>query len=469
MEEKAGSAALGRLILLIARDEGIQKALAQLGEIEAAKVNLGAVAALKRFLEDQTSRAGAPPATLPPKPDLLRKPPAPAVPLPPLKPAAPLVASTVPTETARPKAQEQPVVPVKSLPPITPPVLREPVKPPSPAPPVAPPRSSQPAEPLKPVQPSETIEVPRPSPPMVASFKAEPVPAPPVVEIPASVSAPVEFPAVREPFPFEDQQSYVYGVSLIPLSDSPSPTPFFLDEKGLDQRTRVFAVDHAGMRFFMSELYADVFNVSKNGVLLLNRADSLRLRGVHERIVNQLRLYGALLPAEFGTAVLGRGDFSRRVEFRLHALLEFVLELARTTIWSVTVSVLDDRVQQLLGTEPAPQRSVRQEPERGRQGATTKRIDVKSLERLLTREKKIAEAILNSLALFAESHKVEQMVNLGSGRSEEWKSILRAQFSLPSGRSQRFFRACVDIEADHAMIEPSIRVAGSTESFSLLM
>jgi len=60
-------------------------------------------------------------------------------------------------------------------------------------------------------------------------------------------------------------------------------------------------------------------------------------------------------------------------------------------------------------------------------------------------------------------------VTLASGRSEDWKVILKAQFSVPQGRSQRFFRACVDVEADNGMLEPTVRVIGSTESFSLLM
>jgi hypothetical protein len=276
-------------------------------------------------------------------------------------------------------------------------------------------------------------------------------------------------PQVRIPFAFEDQPSYVHAVSLIPLSDSPSPTPFLLEEPGLDQRCSIFAVDHAGMRFFLSELNPDSFNVSKNGMLLLNKQDSLRLRGVHERIVNRVRQYGSVLPAEFGSAVLGRDDLARRVEFRLHALLEFVLDLGKTPTWRVTASVLDERVQRLLGPETPPQRSARQEVERGRQGTSARRIDVKGLERILTQEMKIAESVLSNLASLAESHSVEQIVNLGSGRSEDWKAILTATFALSPGQNPRFFKAVLDVEEEQSMAELMVRVTGTTESFSLLM
>jgi hypothetical protein len=273
----------------------------------------------------------------------------------------------------------------------------------------------------------------------------------------------------RESYQFEDQQSYVHAVSLIPLSDSPSPEPFIIDARGLDHRARMFVFDHAGMRFFMSELNADVFSVSKNGMLLLNKTDSIRMRGVHEQIVNRLRLHGLVLPAEFGTAVLGKEDLSQRVEFRLHALLELVLNLGKTTSWHCSVSVLDEKVQSRMGAEPTPHRAGRHESERGRHAEPAKRTDVKGLERLLTREKKIAESMLNALAAVAETHTIEHIVNLGSGRTEDWKSILAATFTLPPAWQQRFFQAVVELESEHGMIEPMVRIAGTTECFSLLM
>jgi hypothetical protein len=273
----------------------------------------------------------------------------------------------------------------------------------------------------------------------------------------------------RESYDFEEQQAYLHGVSLIPLRDSPSPAPFLIEGQGLDRRSRMFAVDHAGMRFYLSELNQDSYSVSKNGLLLLNKTDSMRLRGWHESILNRLRIHTTLLPAEFGTAVLGKDDLARRVEFRMHALLEFVLDLGKTTMWRVTASVMDDTVMHFLADGPAPQRTSRRDTEHGRHAAPEKRTDVKSLERLLSREKKIAELILDILVPVAESHRIEHLVNLGSGRSEDWKSILTAVFTLAAGQSQRFFQAVVEVETVQSMVDPMLRVTGTTESFSLLM
>lgn len=496
MKEKVATTALGELLLLIARDERIYRAMARLAETEVPFVLTGAIASLQHFLDEY----GTPEAesALQARPIVQRKTPVSttifsgikpidhvqakeAIPVPPKADAAPPV--IVP-----PKAAELHVPPVIELPPQSPRVTVRPIEtrpaPPKPSPPPASPRvATSPPPPPKiesaPVSPAAKAE-PQPPPAALRVEPAKPVqvaarPAAPVeAPIPEPVAAPKAavqkvLPQVRVPFTFEDQQSYVHGVSLIPLSDSPSQTPFIIEEQGLDQRAGIFAVDHAGMRFFLSELKPDSYNVSKNGMLLLNKQDSLRLRGVHESIVNRLRQYGSILPAEFGTAVLSREDLSRRVEFRLHALLEFVLELGRTTTWRVTASVLDERVQRLLGSEQRSASSSRQDSERGRHGTPAKRIDVKSLERLLTQEKKIAEAVLDALVPFAETHRVEHIVNLGSGRSEEWKPILTTVFMLGAGQNHRFFKAALDVESDHSMAELMVRVNGTTECFSLLM
>ncbi len=489
MKEKVASTALGELLLLVARDERIYRAMARLAEADVPFVLTGAIASLQQFLDDY----GMPEAdsSRQPRPVVTRRAPITTTIFPGGKPAetgevietTPVRPKfeTPPPATVAPKAPEAkpaPAAPVLPLPPVVtsraPEPKSEPARPPAPVREATPPAGEEPA----PTSPAAKTEPPIPAPPKVEPAPpARPAPKPafPVeAPIPETIAAPKaaaqkKMPQTRVSFAFEDQQSYVHGVSLIPLSDSPSPTPFIIEEQGLDHRASIFTVDHAGMRFFLSPLNPDSFNVSKNGMLLLNKQDSLRLRGVHERVVNRLRLYGPVLPAEFGTAVLGREDFARRVEFRLHALLEFVLELGRTSTWRVTALVLDERVQRLLGPEQRPSASARQESERGRHSTPAKRIDVKGLERLLTQEKKIAEAVLDALKPIAEKLTVEQLVNLGSGRSEDWKAILTAEFVLGPGQNQRFFNAVQDVESQHAMTDLMVRLSGTTECFSLLM
>jgi hypothetical protein len=119
--------------------------------------------------------------------------------------------------------------------------------------------------------------------------------------------------------------------------------------------------------------------------------------------------------------------------------------------------------------EASPVRSSRHEGERGRVTSSTKKTDIKTLERILTREKKLAEIILQKLAATADRHTVESMVNLGSGSSEDWKPILRASFEVSTARFAQFARAVVECQDANAMFDPMIAVAGGPGSFSLSM
>jgi hypothetical protein len=557
MKENLGASTLGELLLLISRNERIEKALSRLDAGHAPAVLADAVASLQRFLEEYGGsrgdvRGSAPARQEVKKPDVVsvqstgpivqrpalefprtanvpKSAAAPAEKPIPAKSDHPREASVTPARTPEAftsttsKPPERPAFDNRPTPARPAPIQAKPVEraavpgapkpvpliqarapekaaapdPPKPVPPIQP-KAAEKATAPDPPRPVPSIQVkapekvaapdpPRPVPPIQpkaaekAAVPDPPTPVPPIQsrapEKPAEVDLPpaatehvLAAPRSREPHEFEDQQAYVHAVSLIPLRDSPSLTPFFIDELGLDQQARMFALDHAGMRFYLSDLNQDSSSVSKNGLLLLSKTDSIRLKGLHERILNRMRIHSTLLPAEFGTAVLGRGDLARRVEFRLHALLEFVLELGKTTTWRVTASVLDDIVQRQLGGEPVQQqRSTRQDSERGRHTSPAKRTDLKMLERLLTKEKKIAESILDMLVPSSESHRIEQLVNLGSGRSEDWKPILKAQFTLAKGQGRQFFQSVADVETAHHAIEPMIKVTGTTECFSLLM
>ncbi len=259
------------------------------------------------------------------------------------------------------------------------------------------------------------------------------------------------------------------AASLIPLHESPYSTPIALGGSGFDEGTQLFAIDHAGMRFYMSALKNQDSSVSKAGMLLLNKQDALRHRGRHERMINTLRLRSLILPAESGTIVRGKDDLVRRIDFRLNALLEILLGLTRNTTWRMQVGVLDSRIQHVYPSDTAPVRPDRQNAERGRGSTGQKRTDTKTLDRLLTREKKLAETILHSISTAAESHEVEYLIGLAGGSSDSWKVILKAVFHVPLARYPHFMKAVVECQELHAMVEPMLQLAGGTESFSLSM
>jgi hypothetical protein len=274
-------------------------------------------------------------------------------------------------------------------------------------------------------------------------------------------------PEERTPCIFEEELAYVHAVALIPFTESPSVDPFLLDESGLEDERQVMVVDLAGLRFYLSLIRADSPSVSKSGLLLLSKKDTLRMRYDHERVLNNLRLRGSLLPAEFGTVVHGRDGLLRRAESRHSALLELVVQLSSIERWELTASVLDAKLARTLTGGAVTSRGSGREAGRFRGSRGGKGLDVKTLERLLNREKKLAQSILESIAAAADQYTVEFQISLGGGMSDDWKPILRAGFTVSPANMPRFHQAIVEVQNLHPLEEPMLHLAGTTESFSL--
>jgi hypothetical protein len=291
------------------------------------------------------------------------------------------------------------------------------------------------------------------------------VPQPPV-------ETPVEFVRIREKVITaleQEDRLYIHGASLILPGDEGAGGVFEAPVSGFDQRSKVLAWDHRGIRLYVSVLSGETFSVSTTGMLLLTKQDSLRLRGMHERILNDLRVFGLVLPCEFGTVVTGLGGLSGRFSQKVELVRAGLDALRSTTTWTVSAYVLDTRVQQFLGTEGASLRRDRAEASASRTvAAGGRRTDVKTLERLLTREKKIADAILQELSESAEFTEVDQIVGMGSGASDDWKLILRAAFRVPPKRTAGFHHAVSDVQFRHLIYEPMLRLSGKEEQFSML-
>jgi len=273
----------------------------------------------------------------------------------------------------------------------------------------------------------------------------------------------------RTPCTFEDELAYVHAVALIPFADSASADPFLLDESGLEDERHVMVVDIAGLRFYLSLIHADAPSVSKSGLLLLAKQDALRLRYDHERVLNNLRLRGSLLPAEFGTVVRGRDELLQRVEVRHSALLELVVQLSSVERWELTASVLDAKLARTMSGGGIASRGPAREGGRSRGARGGKRLDVQTLERMLNREKKLAQSILESVAAATDRHTVEFQIGLGGGMSDDWKPILRAGFTVSPANMPRFHQAIVEAQNLHPLEEPMLHLTGTTESFSLSM
>ncbi len=278
--------------------------------------------------------------------------------------------------------------------------------------------------------------------------------------------------APRPSFAFSDDDlAYLHAVTEIPAGETPSREPFMMEEKGIAEKQFVFALDYEGLRFYLSRLVGETASVSRSGILLLNKQDSIRLWGVHEGILNDLRVHGTLLPFDFGTTVRGKDQLLTKVDDHLGDLRAGVSDVLATTSWRVGVYVLDDRIVEIVGSEQAPDSPRRdRHMERDRASYTmssqAKKFDIKVLERLLQREKRMAEAVHEELKAVVDRSDLELMVSLGSGSSQDWKPILRASYEIAPAQVHKFYRTVVDLQYQHLLFDLVLAVRGKTEEFT---
>jgi hypothetical protein len=266
----------------------------------------------------------------------------------------------------------------------------------------------------------------------------------------------------------DDEYVYVHAVSRIPADEAPMPEPFMLEEKGIDGHEFAFALDYSGMRFYLSRINPNELNVSKAMVLLLNKQESIQLQGIHESTLNDLRGHGILLPLEFGTVARGKDSLLGIIDKNLDDLEEALDDVEKTTWWTVTASVLDATIGQLVGTDV---HAVGRDRSRNRASYTSspqgKKFDIKVLERILQREKKLAESVHAELSTVAGRSDVETMVGLGSGSSEDWKAILRASYDVPRRDIEKFNRTVTDLQYHHLQYDLMLALTGKRDCITL--
>lgn len=245
-------------------------------------------------------------------------------------------------------------------------------------------------------------------------------------------------------------------------------TPMSLETKGIDGRNPIFFIDYEGLRCYLSKFIPGKMNISKTGVLLAGSKENLHLRGLHESILNDIRHYGLVLPAEFGSVARGRGSFCHLVDTNLDELNE-AIELEEATIWwGVSVWALDARVAQVVGTQATQERKGRTvERASYSRMPSTKRFDLKVLERILTRERKIAEAVHDQLAKAADRGDVDSMVSLASGSSTDWKLLLKASYEVERSRLPDFIRKVMEVQKHYQKYDLMIAFSGDAGSIHL--
>lgn len=260
-----------------------------------------------------------------------------------------------------------------------------------------------------------------------------PEPAPSIME---HFGTRESFPTAPMDIPLaEEDWLYLYAFCYAPETSGKGVPAKKLQLKGFDRKNEVFLLDYGDIRFFVSRVSAADYIADKGGRPTIDPQHSVWYRYDHEKLVNTLRTAEVVVPLNPWTIFRGLGEVNRMIEDRYVDLLRTLIDAHDATEWEVEVFGFDDHIIRLPSiTQEGKVRS----PERESRHAPSKARDVKHVERLIFREKTIAQEIHSSLLYYAQRGKLDHMIRLDSAFMNDWKSILVCRYTVPKDRRRKF-------------------------------
>jgi hypothetical protein len=269
---------------------------------------------------------------------------------------------------------------------------------------------------------------------------------------------------LHQPEISDEDVIYLHAISFDTEACKEEQTKVVSDILGIDEKNFLLIVEQAEVRCYVSKLNQDYSRVTKSGVLLLSKEESIKLRALHEEILNRLRCRETVTAFEVGTVVLGKEELARRIA-AASEMFRFGLDRdGHATVWTLKLHALDS----LVTTVVAGQQSTAKVQQRGREARRpAKRSDIKVLERVLQHEQKTAEAIHAMLSACSSSAEIQSRVSIANGVSEDWKIILQATYHVTAPDRSQFLLKILDLQEKHRDGGLMFEVRGASEQPSL--
>jgi len=322
--------------------------------------------------------------------------------------------------------------------------------------------------------------------PSVTTPSEDPVVEDPIVEEPAPAPAPEQEPAPRgqaegsimkhfsmkEPYPIEpfnlqlkaDDWFYLYGLSYAPDSTGKGEPAKMLVQRGIDQSSNIFLVDSGDLRLYMSRLNAkDYTSDTSSRPALASHQDS-RFRFEHENILNFLRIEESLIVLPHWTIYQGLQEILTKIEEKYVDLLKNLVELHDADEWEFELFSFDHHILQLPSinavskSRATPKREVKH-PVGGRKS------DV-MIDKVIFREKSIAQDIHNQLLLNASKAKVDYMIRLDTAFMDDWKTILSARYAVAKDKRKAFWQTVKAVQDQYGEYELMMKIRTKADHFT---
>ncbi len=280
--------------------------------------------------------------------------------------------------------------------------------------------------------------------------------------------------AVREAFPTEaidsapapDEWLYLYGFSYAPDSSGKGEISKRIRVGGPERPSEILIMDYGDLRIFLRVLPKEQYALDKSGKPTLTAQKSSQMKLEHERVLNLLRSEDVLVPVPFWSIIHGHEGTLGSVERKYVDMLRALIDVHDAVDWDVDVMAFDDIIMQLPSMADTGQDRVATRSSRhpgGRSG-----VDVRKMEKIIFREKALAQEIHNELILLAGKNKVDYMVRLDSAIMGDWKSILSARYHIGKEKRRTFCQTIVALQNKHQEYQLMFKVTNPISRFSFL-
>jgi hypothetical protein len=281
----------------------------------------------------------------------------------------------------------------------------------------------------------------------------------------------MEYFEAKEPFPTEpmdiellpEDWFCLYGFSYAPDSAGKGIPTVKLKLKGIDKSNHIFLLDYGDVRFYLNKLNKSDYTLDKLGkpMLASQQMESYKLE--HEKLLNVLRKNEVLVSLPLWTIIQGREHIISTVEDRYVEFLRSLIDVHDAVDWDVEIFALDEHIAILPSIVDTPKERTTQREAKHPAG---KKIDMKLLEKVIFREKRLAQEIHNQLLVLAARSKIDHMIRLDSALIDDWKSILSVRYVVNKDKRKAFFQAIAQMQSENAEFELMMRVSSPTVRFS---
>ncbi len=289
-------------------------------------------------------------------------------------------------------------------------------------------------------------------------------------ELPTTTSIMEHFGA-KEHFPSEPMNIelklsdwfYLYGFCYAPESTGKGIPTRMLTLKGVDNTNNIFLLDYGDVRFYLNKLSLEDYSLDKSGKPTLTAKKMAEYKYQHENILNLLRAEDVLVSFPFWTIMQNRERLINHIEDKYVELLRSLIDVHDALDWDVEVFAYDQYIIELNEfVETVKERT----PPREQRHPVSKGRNIKVLEKLIFREKNMAQEIHSQLLLHSTKSKVDFMIRLDNAFMDDWKSILDVRYTVGKEKRKNFCQTVRSLQSEYKTYQLMFRVTNPNVRFS---